>query len=71
MLSLWGLITRACPALGALALGAAGEAFGLQLPTLVAVTLFLGVFAWGLMRLGRMEQALEAPPASSRDQERG
>ncbi len=71
MLSLWGLITRACPALGALALGAAGEAFGLQVPTLVAVALFLGVFAWGLVRLGRMERALEAPPAAGRDQERG
>jgi MFS family permease len=66
MLSLWGLITRACPALGALALGAAGEAFGLRLPTLLAVVLFLGVFAWGMARLGRMEQALEGPPAGRR-----
>src|SRR4051812_9023927 len=32
VLSLWGMITRACPATGALALGAAGEAFGLRLP---------------------------------------
>jgi MFS family permease len=61
MLSLWGLITRACPALGALLLGAAGEAFGLRVPTVVAIALFLGVFAWGLTRLRRMEIALEAP----------
>jgi MFS family permease len=69
MLSLWGLITRACPAIGALALGAAGEVFGLRLPTLAAATLFLGVFAWGLARLKRMEQELEgaaaSPPARS------
>ena len=66
MLSLWGLITRACPALGALALGAAGEAFGLRIPTLVAVGLFLGVLAWGVARLGRMEQVLEGTPVGRR-----
>lgn len=59
MLSLWGLITRACPAVGALALGAAGEAFGLRLPTLVAAGLFLLIFCWGWVVLKRMEQALE------------
>ena len=64
VLSLWGLITRACPAIGALALGAAGEAFGLRIPTLVAVGLFLGVLAWGVSRLARMERALEGPPPS-------
>lgn len=64
MLSLWGLITRAFPALGALALGAAGEAFGLRIPTLTAAALFLLVFAWGLTRLRSMERALEValPP---------
>jgi MFS family permease len=61
-LSLWGLITRACPALGALALGAAGEAFGLRTPTLAAVGLFLLAFAWGLWRLKRMQDVLEAVP---------
>jgi len=64
MLSLWGLITRACPALGALALGIAGEAFGLRLPTLLAVGLFGGVLAFGLTRLQRMERALEGASAS-------
>jgi predicted MFS family arabinose efflux permease len=63
MLSLWGLITRACPALGALALGAAGEVFGLRLPTLAAAALFLVVFAWGLTRLKRMELELEGAAA--------
>jgi len=65
MLSLWGLITRACPALGALALGGLGQVFGLTTPTLAAVVLALGVFAWGLTRLRRVEQELEGGAASS------
>jgi MFS family permease len=60
-LSLWGLITRACPAIGALALGASGEVFGLMWPVLVAVGLFLGVFVWGAARLPRMREVLEVP----------
>ncbi len=62
MLSLWGLITRAFPALGALMLGAAGEVWGLAWPTLVAVALSLLVVAWGMWRLPRMRDALEGPP---------
>jgi len=62
VLALWGQITRACPALGALALGATGEVFGLRLPTLVAALLAILVFAWGMTRLNRIEAALEAAP---------
>lgn len=62
VLSLWGLITRACPALGALILGAAGEVFGLRWPTLVAVALSVLAVAWGMARLSRMAEALEGPP---------
>ena len=61
VLSLWGLITRACPALGALLLGGAGEVFGLRWPTLIAVGLSLLVVAWGLAILPRMRAALEGP----------
>jgi MFS family permease len=61
IMSLWALVTRACPALGALVLGLAGEALGLRLPTLVAAALALGVFAWGLSRAGRIARSLEAP----------
>ncbi|WP_338662676.1 MFS transporter [Pararoseomonas sp. SCSIO 73927] len=61
VMSLWALISRACPALGALALGTAGEAFGLRLPTFAAVLLALAVFAWGLSRMRRMSAALERP----------
>ncbi|PWC28189.1 MFS transporter [Pseudoroseomonas aestuarii] len=62
VLALWGMITRACPALGALLLGAAGEAFGLRWPTLVGVVLGLLVFAWGWTRYRDIEAALEGPP---------
>lgn len=65
VLSLWGLITRACPALGALILGASGEVFGLVWPTLVAVALSLLVVAWGMARLPRIAAALEGPGAST------
>lgn len=65
VLSLWGLITRACPALGALILGAAGEVFGLRWPVLVAVALSLLAVAWGLTRLPRIAAALEGPPPDS------
>ncbi len=59
VLSLWGLITRGCPALGALVLGAAGEVFGLQWPVLVAVALSALVLAWGMVRLPRIAASLE------------
>ncbi len=59
VLSLWGLIVRVFPALGALVLGLLGEAFGLRWPTLVAAFLALGVFALGMLRLPRMAAALE------------
>jgi MFS family permease len=61
VLSLWGLITRAFPALGALILGAAGEVWGLRWPVLVAVAVSVAVVAWGLARMSRMAEVLEAP----------
>lgn len=60
ILGLWGMIVRACPAVGAVLLGAAGEAFGLRLPTIVAMLLALLVFGWGLTRLRSMARVLEA-----------
>jgi MFS family permease len=62
VLSLWGMITRACPALGALVLGAAGEVFGLRLPVFVGMLLALLVFAWGLTRRRAMAAVLEVAP---------
>lgn len=65
MLSLWGLISRAGPALGALGLGAAGQVMGLRIPTLAALALFALVFAWGLTKLPRMRLELEGPDIGS------
>lgn len=58
-LSLWGLITRACPALGALILGVAGEALGMRLPTLLAALLALTVAAYAATRIRRWAAQLE------------
>jgi MFS family permease len=60
-LSLWGLITRACPALGALVLGTAGEIWGMRWPTLAACALALGVALWALLRMRRWAPRLESP----------
>jgi hypothetical protein len=66
VLSLWGMIVRACPACGALALGAAGELLGLRVPTLVAMALALALAAWGVRRLQRMAAALEGDGGPAR-----
>jgi hypothetical protein len=60
MLSLWGMITRAAPAIGALAYGSAAGVFGLQLPVLLGC-LLCGM-AWLVARswLARMVPLLEA-----------
>ena len=63
ILSLWGLITRACPALGALVLGASGEVWGLRVPTFIAAGLAVAVFVWGWMNIDRMAAALEGERA--------
>jgi len=64
VLSLWGMIVRACPACGALALGAGGELLGLWLPTFSAMALALLVAAWGVRRLPRMAATLEGAGAT-------
>ncbi len=69
ILSLWGLITRAGPAVGALVLGAAGQAFGLRLPTLIFVVLSLVILAWGVTRLDSIAAVLERPAERNDDVE--
>ncbi len=63
-LALWGLITRACPALGALLLGLSGEAFGMRIPTLVAAFAAMLVGAWGVAHMRAWATHLENPPES-------
>lgn len=59
VMSIWGLIVRACPAIGAIALGALAESIGLREAVLLFVALSLPVFLWGMRRRRRVAAALE------------
>lgn len=59
VLSLWGMITRAAPAMGALTYGMASEFLGLQVPVLVGCLLCILAWLWAKSRLPRMAPALE------------
>jgi MFS family permease len=59
VISLWGMITRVGPAIGALVYGVASEVAGLQLPVLLGSLLAIGVCAVAVRRLPRMARALE------------
>lgn len=59
VLSLWGLIIRACPALGALGLGALAEAVGLRLAVACASAACLPVWWWGMRRQRRVAVVME------------
>ena len=61
VLSTWGMITRAAPAMGALAYGIASEFLGLRIPVLVGVAICTGVFLWTWVRLPNMAAILEGP----------
>ena len=59
VLSLWGMITRAAPAMGALAYGVSSEFLGLQWPVLIGC--LLCALAWLRIqaRVPRMAPILE------------
>jgi MFS family permease len=59
VLSLWGLIVRACPAIGALGLGALAEVVGLRLAVAVASAACLPVWWWGMQRQRRVAAVME------------
>ncbi len=59
VLSLWGMITRAAPAMGALIYGAASEFVGLQIPVLVGACLCLVVWVRTWRRRASIAAALE------------
>jgi MFS family permease len=59
VLSLWGMITRAAPAMGALAYGAASEFLGLQIPVLLGCLLCGLAWLRAKANLSRMAPALE------------
>ncbi len=59
MLSLWGMITRAAAAIGALSYGAASEFLGLQIPVLLGCLLCALAWLRTKSRLPRMALVLE------------
>jgi MFS family permease len=64
VMSLYGVVNRGSPALGALVLGAGSELFGLQEVTLAGGAMALLVLIWVLRRRRSMRAALETPPAA-------
>ena len=65
VLSLWGMITRAAPAMGALIYGAAAEVFGLQVPVLIGVAICMAMWARTWLRLSQLAPALEGGEAAA------
>jgi len=59
VLSLWGMITRAAPAVGALVYGTAAEFAGLQAPVLVGCLLCLAMWLFTWVRRKQIAAALE------------
>lgn len=59
VLSLWGMITRAAPAMGALVYGAASEVLGLQIPVLIGASLCGLMWLRTWLRRDRIGPALE------------
>jgi predicted MFS family arabinose efflux permease len=60
VMSLYGLILRGGPAFGALAMGAAGDLYGLRAPLVVGALLAFGAAVWLFRRRGTIDRALEA-----------
>ena len=61
VLSIYGLLFRAGPALGALIMGAASERVGLRLPVVCGAGLVTIVWAWGWLRRSRIAKSFEGP----------
>jgi MFS family permease len=59
VMSLWGLIVRACPAVGAIALGALAETIGLRPAVFTLAALSVPVFLRGMRGRRRVAAALE------------
>lgn len=60
VLSIYGLLFRACPALGGLALGYAAEHFGLRMPTIAAALVVAVVTLWAFLRRHVLVETMEA-----------
>lgn len=63
VLSLYGMLHRGVPALGALLMGIMGDQIGLQATLIGGALIFcIPVFIWILLRWRRLRSALEGPP---------
>ena len=63
VLSLYGMLHRGVPALGALLMGIMGDQIGLQATLIGGALIFcVPVFIWVLLRWHRLRSALEGPP---------
>ena len=65
VLSLWQMITRAGPALGALGYGVVAEWAGLRVPVLIGGALGLLACLWAMRRAPVMERNLERSETSA------
>lgn len=59
VMGIWGLSVRGSPAIGALIMGAASDAFGMRLPLVVGVLITLSVVVFFALRFDRLRRALE------------
>ena len=64
VMSLYGMLFRGAPAVGALVMGTAADFVGLRWPMFVGAILCLGVWAWSLRRRNSMKSALLGQPSA-------
>lgn len=64
VLSLYGLIFRGVPSIGAFFMGAAAEHIGLQIPIIVGALFCIVLWAWVMRNLRQTAGVLEAEPAA-------
>lgn len=62
VMSLYGMIGRGAPAIGALLMGTASTWIGLQWPVVIGAVAVLGIWVWARRRKSTMAAALEVQP---------
>ncbi len=60
VMSLYGMIGRGAPAIGAIIMGSLAEVFGFQAPVLAGAIVLLGLWWWARQRQNSMAESLEA-----------
>ena len=60
VMSLYGMIGRGAPAIGAIIMGSLAEVFGFQAPVLAGAIVLLGLWWWARQRQAAMADTLEA-----------